>query len=73
MKLPQLKPQQVIKALKKAGFEETRRTGSHRHLHHPDCRRTQVSIHPKTLFKGTLRAILRQSELSLEEFLKLTK
>ncbi|MCG2685777.1 type II toxin-antitoxin system HicA family toxin [Candidatus Parcubacteria bacterium] len=73
MKLPQLKPQQVIKALKKAGFVETRRTGSHRHFHHPDCRRTQVSVHPKTLFKGTLRAILRQTELSLDKLLKLVK
>lgn len=73
MKLLQLKPKRVIKALKKAGFIETRRRGSHQHFHHPDCRRTQVSVHPKSLFKGTLRAILRQSELSIDELLKLAK
>lgn len=69
MKLPQIKPRQIIKALIRAGFEETRSSGSHRHFHHPDCRRTQVSVHPKNIFKGTLRAILRQTELSLEELI----
>lgn len=73
MKLPQVKPAEVVRSLQRAGFLETHQTGSHRHFHHPDCRRTQVSLHPKILFKGTLRAILRQGGVSLEEFLKLLR
>lgn len=74
MKLPSdIRPQSVLKALKKNGYLETNKVGSHIHLHHPDCHRTQVAIHPKPIAKGTLKAILNQTELNLEEFKKLLK
>ena len=69
-KLPALKPKDVVKTLKKFGFEIKRQTGSHARLIHPDGRATTVALHRRDLPKGTLRAILRQSEISLEEFLK---
>jgi len=69
-KLPALRPKNVIKTLKKFGFEIRRQTGSHVRLIHPDGRATTVAFHNRDLPKGTLRAILRQSEISLEEFLK---
>lgn len=71
MKLPSdIKPQDAIKALHKAGFQETNRVGSHFHFHHPDCRRTQVAMHTKPLAKGTLKAILKQTGLTIEKFKK---
>ncbi|OGB84955.1 hypothetical protein A2994_03960 [candidate division Kazan bacterium RIFCSPLOWO2_01_FULL_48_13] len=63
-KLPRnLKALDLIKILKKLGFEETGGKGSHVRLAHPDGRWTQVAVHPKPVPTGTLRAILRQAEL----------
>lgn len=70
VKLPTIKPKQVLKTLTKFGFVVKRQTGSHVRLIHPDGRATTVALHNHNLPKGTLRAILRQSEISLEEFLK---
>lgn len=69
-KLPQLKPKLSFKALLKVGFYEIRRKGSHRDLHHPDCRRTAIPIHTKPVGKGLLHKILKQTELSFEELKK---
>ena len=69
-KLPALKPKDVVKTLKKFGFKMKRQTGSHARLIHPDGRATTVALHSRDLPRGTLRAILRQSEISLEEFVK---
>ena len=45
-----------------------RQSGSHKILRHPDGRQTYVAMHPGTLPTGTFRKILKQAELSLEEF-----
>ncbi len=71
-RLPAVKPRQVVRALKRAGFEEHHQRGSHLYLRHPDSRlMTSVPMHPGDLPKGTLRAILRQIEISVQEFIKL--
>lgn len=70
-KLPQIKPKDLVKALKKAGFAENRQSGSHLYLKHPDGRLTSVSIHPKSIPVGTLRAILKQTRLKPEELKEL--
>lgn len=71
-RLPTVTPRQVVKALKKAGFEEHHQRGSHRYLWHPGKRRmTSVPMHARDLPRGTLRAILRQVDLTAEEFQKL--
>jgi len=71
-RLPTVKPRQVVRALKRAGFEEHHQRGSHLYLRHPDSRlMTSVPMHPGDLPKGTLRAILRQVEISVEEFIEL--
>jgi len=59
----------VLKKLEKVGFTVSRQTGSHARLIHPDGRATTVALHNRDLPKGTLRAILRQCNLTLEEFL----
>ena len=69
-KLPQLRPKNAMKALQKKGFTKRPGKGSHVVLKHPDGRHTVVPIHNKSLSKGTLKAILRQSKVSLEELLK---
>jgi len=68
--LPALKPKKVVKLLLSMGFEVKRQTGSHIRLIHSDGRTTTVAMHNRDLAKGTLKAILKQSRLTLEEFLK---
>lgn len=70
-KLPQVKPKDVVRALQKTGFTKSRQTGSHVYLKHPDGRLTSVSIHPKPIPTGTLRVILRQTQIKPEDLKKL--
>ena len=72
-KLPQLKALKIIKALNRAGFVETRSVGSHLRLAHPDGWKITIAIHPKPIPQGTLKSILRQAEMSFEEFKKFIK
>jgi predicted RNA binding protein YcfA (HicA-like mRNA interferase family) len=59
---------EVLAKLLRAGFVETRQSGSHKVLRHPDGRQTYVGMHPGTLPTGTFRKILKQAGLSEEEF-----
>jgi len=71
--LPIVKPKKVIQALKGAGFIIVRQAGSHIRLVHQDesHRRVTVPLHNKDLKKGTLKSILQQADLSVEEFINL--
>lgn len=64
---------EVIRKLRRAGFIFDRQAkGSHEIWWNPQTHvRTTVPHHPGDLPEGTLRAILRQAALSIEEFLKL--
>ncbi len=67
-KLPRnVKGKLLIKALIKLGFRKEAAKGSHIRLTHPDGRWTQVAVHPKPIPAGTLRAILKQAEISIDE------
>jgi predicted RNA binding protein YcfA (HicA-like mRNA interferase family) len=69
-KLPRdLKPKKVIKALQRAGFEIDHITGSHYILKKGELR-TSVPFH-QSVKTGTLRAILSQCGLTVEEFIDL--
>jgi predicted RNA binding protein YcfA (HicA-like mRNA interferase family) len=71
-RLPALTGDQIVKALGKAGFQALRQKGSHVYLKHPDGRTTVVPVHKgESLGRGLFRKILRDIELSDEEFLKL--
>jgi len=73
-RLPSLKARQVMRALERAGFMHVRSKGSHRVFEHPDdrTRRTVVSDHRgKDIPRGTLREIIDQAGLTIEEFLDL--
>ena len=59
---------QVIKALRKLGFEVVRVKGSHHFVQHPDGRCTVVPVHRReTLGRGLLAQIMRDCDLSREE------
>ena len=67
-RLPSLRPRQVVKVLKKAGFTEAGQSGSHLHLEHPDGRETIVPMHTKDLKRGTLLGIINRAGYTADEF-----
>lgn len=70
-KLPQVKSKNLEKALLKLGFLARTTKSSHVVFTHADGRRTVVPVHNRPVSTGTLRSILRQAKISVEEFLKL--
>ncbi|MDT7808638.1 MAG: hypothetical protein QOJ70_2451 [Acidobacteriota bacterium] len=70
MKLPALKPKQVIKALERGGFYIHHTSGSHYILKKEKLRVT-VPYHNKDLKPRTLASIIEQTGLTVEEFLDL--
>jgi len=72
-KLPRIDCQQLIRALERVGFVRKRQKGSHLHMwREADKKRVTVPVHKgKTVPQGTLRALLRDADISVEEFLKL--
>jgi len=72
-KVPRVGALELVSALKRAGFEERRQKGSHLHLRREsDKRRVTVPIHKgRDIPTGTLRCILKDADLSLEEFQEL--
>lgn len=67
--LPRASGREVVKALTKVGYEQDRQRGSHiilRQVAAPH-RRLVVPDHGEVA-KGTLRAIIRQAGLTVDEF-----
>ena len=69
-RLPAVTPKQALRALKRAGFFVARTSGSHHLLVHPDRPQNTVTVayHAKDLKPKTLRSIIRQAGLTVEEF-----
>jgi predicted RNA binding protein YcfA (HicA-like mRNA interferase family) len=68
-KLPRLRGREVIRVLRKAGFEVIRVRGSHHFLRHPDGRTTVVPVHSgEQIGPGLFRAILRDCDMTGDEF-----
>ncbi len=67
--LPVVSGRQVVKTLRKVGYEFERQRGSHIVLRRtaPPHRRLTVPDHNEVA-KGTLRAIVRQAGLTVDEF-----
>jgi predicted RNA binding protein YcfA (HicA-like mRNA interferase family) len=68
-RLPVVTPRKLIAALERMGFSLHHVRGSHHYLKHPNdpSIRVTVAVHSKTLKRGTLRAILRQANLTVAE------
>lgn len=70
-RLPSLKAEEVIRALRKAGFEIARIKGSHHILRHRDdpSRGTVVPVHKgQDIKRGLLRKIIGDAGLTPDEF-----
>jgi len=72
-KLPVVSGKKCIKLLGKAGFYSKRREGSHITLRRDEPFAQVVVPDHKELDRGTLRAIIRQAGLSVDEFIRLMK
>jgi predicted RNA binding protein YcfA (HicA-like mRNA interferase family) len=71
-KLPAISPQKLAKALESAGFELMRVKGSHYYYYNSGTEKMAVvPFHNKDLRKGTLHAILKDADMSIEELLDL--
>jgi predicted RNA binding protein YcfA (HicA-like mRNA interferase family) len=70
-KYPILKPHEIIKVLIKLGFDKVSQKGSHA-KYKRQCGPMKIVIIPMhdEVAKGTLKSILEQAGLGLEEFLK---
>jgi predicted RNA binding protein YcfA (HicA-like mRNA interferase family) len=67
--LPRISGREIVKALKKIGYEQDRQRGSHIILRQTALphRRVTVPDH-KEVAKGTLRAIIREVGLTVDDF-----
>lgn len=72
-KIPIINGAKLIKVLIKKGFVLNRVNGSHHILIHPQKQITiSIPVHKgKTLGKGITLAIIKDSQVTIEEFLKL--
>ena len=73
-KLTVISSQNICSVLRKLGFELIRQKGSHAFYRHPDGRSTVVPMHKgEDLGRGMIRSILRETEISVDEYEKLRK
>lgn len=72
-KLPILKPKEVLRALQRAGFYIHHQTGSHVQLKHKVKSELRITVpfHNRDLPKTVIRNIIKQADLSVEEFKEL--
>ncbi|MCD6257385.1 type II toxin-antitoxin system HicA family toxin [Candidatus Aerophobetes bacterium] len=72
MKIPRVTAREVERIVLRVGFKFSHSRGSHRSYHREDCRRVIIPFHSgKIIPPGTLKNILRQAELTPEDFSKL--
>lgn len=69
-KLPVVKASQLIKVLKKLDFIEVRQKGSHIQMKRGNLLVT-VPFHNRDLNPATLKSILRQAKMNVEELIEL--
>lgn len=74
MSLKPIPAEKLVKILAKIGFTPLRQKGSHVFLRHPDGRATVISMHSgEKIGKGLLIKILKDVDISKEDYLKLEK
>jgi predicted RNA binding protein YcfA (HicA-like mRNA interferase family) len=71
-RLPVVSGEEAVRAFARLSYERDHQTGSHIILRHadPPYRRLTVPNH-RELSRGTLRALIRQAGLSVDEFVRL--
>ena len=69
MKAPLVSGKEVVRALRRLGFQEVHRKGSHVKMEHPDGRRIVFPFHPE-VDRYTLKGALRDAGVDLKEFVE---
>jgi predicted RNA binding protein YcfA (HicA-like mRNA interferase family) len=70
-RLPALRPVEVVRALERAGWQVGRQRGSHVSMHKEGVAfLITVPLHRRDLARGTLRDIIKDAGLTVEEFLE---
>lgn len=73
-KLPRIHAAEAVRALEKAGFSQVRQSGSHKIFRNGEGKRVTVPYHSgKELHPKILKSILRDADLTVEEFIELMK
>lgn len=73
-KLPRVSADKVIKVLERKGFFLARQSGSHKIFKNTEGRRVTVPYHSeKTLHPKILKSILRDADLTADQFRELMK
>lgn len=71
-RLPRITGQQLVAALRKAGFELVRVRGSHHFMRHSDGRSTLVPVHRgEVIGPGLMSQILRDCEMTRDKLIEL--
>jgi len=70
--LPVCSGRDAVRVFQKIGYELDHQTGSHMIPRHASGRRLTVPDH-RELAKGTLRALIRDAGLTVEQFIELLK
>jgi len=74
MKLPILRPKQLVKILEKKDCTFKRQTGSHQIFYCSNKKKIiSVPFHNRDIKRGLLRAIIKELDISPKEFIKLLK
>ena len=69
MKLPLLSGRQVLSTLKRLGFIELHRRGSHIKMKHPNGKKIVFPYHDE-IDRYTLKGTLKDAEVDIDEFIK---
>ncbi|MFQ5433071.1 MAG: type II toxin-antitoxin system HicA family toxin [Nitrospinota bacterium] len=72
-KLPVISGRECVRALQKTGFTIKRQTGSHIIIRRDSPFSQVVVPNHKVLDRGTLRAILRQAGITVNDFINMLK
>ena len=67
--IPVLKPNEIVKAFERLGWEVTRQRGSHIILTKPGHIATLSVPKHREIARGTLRNLIKKADVSPEEFL----
>lgn len=72
--LPRISGREAVAVFRRLGYEVDRQKGSHIILRHsaPPFRRLTVPDH-REIAKGTLRALIREAGITVEEFVALVR
>ncbi len=68
--LPRCSGDEAIRAFERLGYRKTRQKGSHVFMKSEGRRSISVPLH-KSLAKGTLRSLVRDAGITVEEFIEL--